>query len=179
MNETEVRQKKWNNNASFWLINLLTEIRLNEKKGIHKTSVKIKDSEIRTVPMWVNDANWPLGNLIVLETTEFMDLNKEIVQIIWSVAPVSMIQGAWIEFVREVFWNKEDEDAKTECFVSKEETWKVTEILPAMWEMSWSWGEAEETWLTDAIWVIGGSREAGLNMFMSCWHCSYVIGSWG
>jgi hypothetical protein len=38
-------------------INLLTEIRLNEKEGIHKTSVKIKDSEIRTVPMCVTDVN--------------------------------------------------------------------------------------------------------------------------
>ena len=33
------------------LINLLSDIKLNEKKGMQSTSVKINDSEISIVPM--------------------------------------------------------------------------------------------------------------------------------
>jgi hypothetical protein len=106
---------------------------LKENEGIHGTSVRIKDSEILTVPMWVTDANWPSGNRTFCETTAVIVVNKETMQIIWSVAPVSMIHGAWIEFVKGVCWSKEDEEAKTEWLISKEEIWDFMEILPAMW----------------------------------------------
>ena len=59
------------------LINLLTDIKLNEKEGIQSPSVKINDYEILIVPMWVTDACCPLGNLTVFEITEVMDVKKE------------------------------------------------------------------------------------------------------
>jgi hypothetical protein len=51
------------------LISLLVEIRLKEKEGTQRTSVKIKESEKLTVPICVTKANWPLGNLTCEDTT--------------------------------------------------------------------------------------------------------------
>jgi hypothetical protein len=48
-------------------VSLLAEIRLKEKDGTHKTSVRIKDAEILTVPICVTEASWPFGNLTNLE----------------------------------------------------------------------------------------------------------------
>jgi hypothetical protein len=139
----------------------------------------MNDSEIRTVPMWVTDADWPLGKRTVHETTAVIVVNKETVQIIWSVTLVSMIKGVWIEFVKDVCWSKDVEEANTECDLSIEENWEVIEILPAMWEISCSWEEVEDTWFAAELCEEETSKEDGLNMFMSCWHCSYVIGNWG
>jgi len=155
---------------------LLTEIKLKENEGMQRTSVKIKVSEILTVPIWVTAAYCPLGNFTVLEVIEVIEVNKEIEQIIWSVAPVSKIHGAFGEFMKGVFWANDIEDANTECFVSKWEKWEEIDMLPPIVEINWSWGEkVEATWLADE--AISG--DAGLNILMSCWHCSYVIGSWG
>jgi hypothetical protein len=38
-------------------VSLLAEMKLNEKVGTHRTSVRIKDVEILTVPICVTEAN--------------------------------------------------------------------------------------------------------------------------
>jgi len=95
--------KKMTQHCKVW-ISLLIDIKLKEKKGIQSTLVKTKESEILMVPMWVTEACCPLGNLTVLETTEVICVNNDVEQIIWSVAPVSIIQGALTEFIRGVGW---------------------------------------------------------------------------
>ncbi len=75
------------------LISLLAEIRLKEKEGTQRTLVKIKESENLTVPMCVTKANWPLGNLTWEDITAVIDVRWWMELTIWSVAPVSMIQG--------------------------------------------------------------------------------------
>jgi hypothetical protein len=44
-------------------MNLVAEIRLKVKEGTHKTSVKVRVSEIVTVPMCVTLAIEPFGSL--------------------------------------------------------------------------------------------------------------------
>jgi hypothetical protein len=75
------------------LIRLLAEIRLKVKEGTHMTSVKIKESEIFTVSICVTKAIWPLDNFTCEETTEVIVVKYLIELTIWSVTPVSMIQG--------------------------------------------------------------------------------------
>jgi hypothetical protein len=65
------------------LISLLAEIKLIEKDGTQRTSVKIIVSKTLIVPMWVTEANWPFGNLTHLETIEVILVKYEIEQIIW------------------------------------------------------------------------------------------------
>ena len=44
-------------------MSLLVEIRLKVKEGTHKTLVKIRVSDIVTIPMCVTEAIEPLGSL--------------------------------------------------------------------------------------------------------------------
>jgi hypothetical protein len=64
------------------LTNLLTEMRLKEKEGTHKTLFKIKLAEILTVPMCVTTAELPFGNLTFLVTREVIDVRNETEQTI-------------------------------------------------------------------------------------------------
>ena len=102
-----------------FLISLLTYIKLNEKEGIQSTSVRTKDSEILIVPMWVTEAYCPLGNLMNLEIAEVILVKNNMEHIMWSVAPISMIQEVLVEFMSEDYWVKDKKDAKTECFESR------------------------------------------------------------
>ena len=64
------------------LINLLTEIRLKENEGTHKTFVRVKVAEILTLPICVTAAELPFGNLTCLETIAVIVVRKEIEQTI-------------------------------------------------------------------------------------------------
>jgi len=70
---------------------LLTDKRLKEKEGTHKTLVSVRCAEIWTVPMWVTRANWPFGSLTLVERVVVIEVNNEMELIIWSMAPVSII----------------------------------------------------------------------------------------
>jgi len=72
-------------------ISLLTEMRLKEKDGTQRTSWRIKSCEIRTVPIWVIKASWPLGNLTYLDLSTEKLVKQEMELHMWSVAPVSTI----------------------------------------------------------------------------------------
>ncbi len=64
------------------LTSLLTERRLKEKEGTHKTFVSAKCAEILTVPIWVTRANLPLGNFTLLEMVAVIDVKREMELII-------------------------------------------------------------------------------------------------
>jgi hypothetical protein len=59
------------------LVSLLSEIRLNENEGTHRTSVRIRNAEILIVPICVTEANWPLRSLTNLEIVDVMVVKKE------------------------------------------------------------------------------------------------------
>jgi hypothetical protein len=59
------------------LMSLVAEIKLKVKEGTHKTPVKVRVSEIVTVPMCVTLAIEPFGSLTWVETTEVMVVNIE------------------------------------------------------------------------------------------------------
>jgi hypothetical protein len=58
-------------------VSLLDEIRLKEKDGTHKTSVRIKDAKILTVHICVTEASWPFGSLTNLEVFLLIVLKNE------------------------------------------------------------------------------------------------------
>jgi hypothetical protein len=64
------------------LTNLLTEIKLKEKEGTHRTFVRVKVAEILTLPICVTSAELPFGNLTFLETIEVIVVRKETEQTI-------------------------------------------------------------------------------------------------
>jgi len=155
------------------LTNLLTEMRLKEKEGTHKTLVKIKLAEILTVPMCVTTAELPFGNLTFLVTREVIDVRNETEQTIWSVAPVSMTHGyLWELCIAN--WKRDCEE-KTECFPSRLCVWKAEKQkgLPVISENKWSW----------LSFGAGGTKISSATLARSsansCWHWSEVIGSWG
>jgi hypothetical protein len=58
------------------LTNLLTESRLKEKEGTKRTLVRIKEAEIRTVPICVTIAKCVFGKRTCLETTDEIEVKK-------------------------------------------------------------------------------------------------------
>jgi hypothetical protein len=58
-------------------MSLVAEIRLKVKEGTHKTSIKLRVSEIVTVPICVTLAIEPFGSLTWVETTTIMVVNIE------------------------------------------------------------------------------------------------------
>jgi hypothetical protein len=155
------------------LMILLAEMRLNEK-GTQRTSVNIRLSEMNTVPMCVTGTTDPFGNLTKEDTTAVIVVNNEGQLIMWSVAPVSIIQGVDLELKDGDFVKKAKE--KTEYWglrVVREETQPDTseEVearaeeeackLPAMFANAW--------WVKLCYW----RRDE------SCWHWSGVMVSWG
>ena len=75
------------------LVNLWTEIRLNEKEGMQRTLVKVKVDVIWIVPIWVTTAVWPFGSLTLRWETELTVVKRDTELTIWSIAPVSKIQS--------------------------------------------------------------------------------------
>ena len=73
-------------------VSLLTDMRLKENDGTHNTSTKVRESDNLIVPVCVTKAYSPLGSSTVVCKEEVILVNKVIEQIIWSVAPISMIQ---------------------------------------------------------------------------------------
>jgi hypothetical protein len=59
------------------LMSLLVEIRLKVNDGTHSTSVNVRFSKIKIVPMCVTRTTEPLGSLTKLETTAVMVVNNE------------------------------------------------------------------------------------------------------
>lgn len=62
------------------LINLLTEIKLEENEGTHKTFIRVDVAEILTVPICVTIAKLPFGNLTCLKTIDVIVVRNEIEQ---------------------------------------------------------------------------------------------------
>jgi hypothetical protein len=58
-------------------MSLVAEIRLKVKEGTHKTPIKLRVSEIVTVPICVTLAIEPFGSLTWVETTTIMVVNIE------------------------------------------------------------------------------------------------------
>ena len=79
-------------------MSFVAEIKLNAKEDTHKTLVRMKCSEILTVPMCVTETKSPLGSLIDVDKVAVIVVNKETQLIIWSMALVSMIQGVSVGF---------------------------------------------------------------------------------
>jgi len=67
----KVRQQEKN------FVSLLAEIRLKEKEGTHKTSVRIKEEDILTVPICVTETSCPFGSLTNLEMVAVIVVKKE------------------------------------------------------------------------------------------------------
>lgn len=59
------------------LTNLLTEMRLKENDGTHRTLVKMRDAETLTVPICVTTAELPFGKRTCLETKEVIEVRNE------------------------------------------------------------------------------------------------------
>jgi len=59
------------------LVSLLAESKLKVKEGTHKTLVRMRLSEICTMPIWVTEAKEPLGNCTHVETTTVILVKKE------------------------------------------------------------------------------------------------------
>jgi len=76
-------------------VSFLIEKRLKEKDGTHKTSIRIKEAEIITVPISVTETSWPFGSLANLEVVAVIVVKNEREQTIWLVAPVFIIHG-WL-----------------------------------------------------------------------------------
>ncbi len=80
-----------------FLVSLLTDTRLKENEGTQRTLVKVRVEETLTVPMWVTVAKLPFGNFTNLETDAMWVVKYDVEQTIWSVAPVSRIQGQFLD----------------------------------------------------------------------------------
>jgi len=180
------------------LINLLAEIKLKEKEGTQR-SCKIRCLESLTVPIWVTMAKLPFGNFTREEMVAVIEVNNDIVLIIWSVAPVSIIQE-W-RLIEELCGGK-CEVENTECFMSKETETEAEEItewtiecfnferkeakekgmewepLPPILENKWSWELT--TWCAEGDENSATELEVDdLIRASSCWICSWDIDSWG
>jgi phosphoribosyl-dephospho-CoA transferase len=59
------------------LMSFVAEIRLNAKEGTHKTFVRMRCSEIITVPMCVIETKSPLGSLTDVDKMAVIVVNKE------------------------------------------------------------------------------------------------------
>ena len=68
-------------------VNLLTEIRLNEKEWFSRVKVDVT----WIVPMWVTVTFSPLGNWTKVDMELVILVNKVIEWIMWSVAPISRL----------------------------------------------------------------------------------------
>jgi hypothetical protein len=88
-------------------------MRLKVKEGTHKTSVNVRLAEMTTVPVCVTGTTKPFGSLKNVETTAVIVVKRDGQLIIWSVAPVSIIQGVDLEQEDENFGIEIEE--KTEC----------------------------------------------------------------
>jgi hypothetical protein len=58
------------------LTNLLTEMRLKENDGIHRTFVKMRVAEILTIPISVTIVELPFGKRTCLETKEMIEVRN-------------------------------------------------------------------------------------------------------
>ena len=107
-------------------VNLLIEIRLNEKEGTQRKFSRIKVDVIWIVPMWVTVTFSPLGNWTKVDIELVILVNKVIEWIMWSVAPVSRTQVSPLKAVlctRLI--------ANTECCMLKDtQSWNTWQVLP-------------------------------------------------
>jgi hypothetical protein len=69
---------------------------LKLKEGTHRTPVSMRLSEILTLPMCVTEVIAPFRSLTRGHNSSDGS-EKEVEQIIWSVAPVSTIHGAFCD----------------------------------------------------------------------------------
>lgn len=109
----------------------------------YKTLVRIKESVRAIVPMWVTMTFRPLGRLKCVRDSWVKEVEYEVEFFIWSVAPVSKIQGTWFEGGLD----KHVENEKRLKLWGENTEWdRSTVILAAMWEvvlLSLSLGEVE------------------------------------
>ena len=70
----------------------LTDKRLKEKDGTHRTLVRVICEESWIVPTCVTTVDSPLGNCTIECEIAVIQVNKLTEQTMWSVAPVSITQ---------------------------------------------------------------------------------------
>lgn len=141
-------------------VSFLTNSKLNQKDGTHKTFVRIKDSESFKVPRWVTFTVEPLGNVIVIWTVEVIIVKKEMEETIWLVAPVSMIQVLEGNLLLE-----------NQCKENIE--WDIP-------KRGWEEIQSKTTLVACGLEDSELSNELlELRNPNSCWHCSGEIGNWG
>ena len=166
------------------LIILLREIKLNPKVGTQKTSLRTKDPERTTVPIWVTIVDSPLGYW----TVEWMDAVKVVKQerecTIWSVALVSIIHFSNEKAVLFTIFEE-----KIECVRSISEflDWGVmlemTKLLENFGIRDWwtAWDCTLEAINAKAWWTPLGliwefPFDWELRKASNWWHCSWEMG---
>lgn len=149
------------------LVNLWTEIRLNEKEGMQRTLVKVKVDVIWIVPIWVTTAVWPFGSLTLRWETELTVVKRDTELTIWSIALVSKIQS--LADMSECWENVVE---KTECskfFGIPDMCRKGLQPSVETWLTSWqlwknSQVESYQFWLEHSEWpsILGMNSEITL-----------------
>lgn len=150
---------------------LLTDNKLNENDGTHNTLIKLKELEILTMPMCVTYALWPLRSVTKVELTTKNEVKEEIELTMWSIAPVSMIQGALKDLVLFLLLIEENWLTLMVVNTLRREWLNLPAWSRNEWESSWVFEWVVPTW-----WTIVGLFEDLCNSSKerSYWHCSWV-----
>ena len=106
-------------------VNLLTDIRLNEKEGTQSTFSRVKVDVTWIVPMWMTVTFSPSGNWIKVDMLLVILVNKVIEWIMWSIAPVSRTQ---VSPLKEILFTRLT--ANTKCCMLKDiHSWNKWQVL--------------------------------------------------
>jgi predicted Zn-dependent protease len=93
-----MKQKLANKMKQKWMdfMSFLSNNKLKEKNRTHKTFVRRRLAGIWTVPIWVTTSNFSFGSLTLVDILAVIEVKREMEQIIWSVATVSIIHLEWL-----------------------------------------------------------------------------------
>ena len=147
-------------------VNLLIEIRLNEKEGTQRTFSRTKVDVTWIVPMCVTVTFSPLGNWIKVVIELVILVNKVTEWIIWFIAPVSRTK---VSPLKAVLFTRLT--ANTECCTLKTtESWNKSQELPEatvglIAELT-KWMPSHEPY----------EKACVLSIEINCWHYSEVKG---
>ena len=145
------------------LVNLLIDIKLNEKEETHRTFSRTKVDVTWIVPICVTVTLSPLGNWRKVDIELVILVNKVMEWMIWYVAPVLRTQVSLSKAVLFVGLT-----ANIECCILKHmESWKRSQEIPEkalglmakLAECILSLEPDEKTW--------------EFNMDINCWHCKF------
>lgn len=94
------------------LVTLLTDMRFKRKEGTHKTLSKVMSELKGTVPVEVIGTVDPVGKLTMGIGQDFVLVKSVESEVMWSVAPLSKIQG----LVKAELIETYEEDDRPEAF---------------------------------------------------------------